>query len=230
MKDCNDSSDNPLYWNQAKIPLLLLYNVWNKCNLLRLWLEVKVKLFNYRSGWPLGTMRLRFQNFPENLQVCQPYVPAAFTPRTHPEGLIATRTIKSTNTSNDSIGNRAWDLPACSAVPQPTAPLNTSRLWNKCATIYVSASYSSRISLSETFCSFHYAGVASDPLYDDGKSKRSASVNRLQNFVFWYSSVSKANKVSSNLAELQEHGWDWGGNKGDDRQNVGFIDTNYLRE
>jgi hypothetical protein len=36
--------------------------------------------------------------------------------------------------------------------------------------------------------------------------------------------------VSSNLAELQEHGWDWGGNKSDDRQNVGFIDTKHLRE
>ena len=27
--------------------------------------------------------------------------------------------------SNDTIGNRTRDLPACSAVPQPTAPLRT---------------------------------------------------------------------------------------------------------
>jgi hypothetical protein len=82
--------------------------------------------------------------------------------------------------------------------------------------------------LSETSCSFRYVGIANDPLYDGGKSKRFASVNRLQSLVVWYSLVSKANKVSSNLAELQEHDWDWGGNKSDDRQNVGFIDTKYF--
>jgi len=30
--------------------------------------------------------------------------------------------IKSMGNSNDSVGNRTCDLPACSAVPQPTAP------------------------------------------------------------------------------------------------------------
>ena len=80
-----------------------------------------------------------------------------------------------------------------------------------------------------TSCSFRYAGIASDPRYDIGKLKRSASVNRLQSLVVWYSSVSTANKVSSNLAELQENGRDWGGNKIDDRQNAGFIDTKHLR-
>jgi hypothetical protein len=30
--------------------------------------------------------------------------------------------------SNDAIGNRTRDLPGCSAVPQPTAPLRTLRI------------------------------------------------------------------------------------------------------
>jgi hypothetical protein len=30
--------------------------------------------------------------------------------------------------SNDTIGNRTRDLPACSAVPQPTAPLGTPQI------------------------------------------------------------------------------------------------------
>jgi hypothetical protein len=33
---------------------------------------------------------------------------------------------------NDTIGNRTRDLPACSTVPQPTAPLRTKRLLNAC--------------------------------------------------------------------------------------------------
>jgi hypothetical protein len=40
----------------------------------------------------------------------------------HPQGHGVTRRIMSMKNSNDTIGNRARDLPACSAVPQPTAP------------------------------------------------------------------------------------------------------------
>jgi hypothetical protein len=32
--------------------------------------------------------------------------------------------------SKDTIGNRTRDLPACSAVPQPTAPLHAPQNWN----------------------------------------------------------------------------------------------------
>jgi len=32
--------------------------------------------------------------------------------------------------SNDTIGNRTRDLPACCAVPQPTAPPRTTLLFN----------------------------------------------------------------------------------------------------
>jgi hypothetical protein len=33
--------------------------------------------------------------------------------------------------SNDTIGNRTRDLPACSAVPQPTAPLRAPYVYVK---------------------------------------------------------------------------------------------------
>jgi hypothetical protein len=39
-----------------------------------------------------------------------------------PQGHSATGRIMSMKNSNDTIGNRTRDVPACSAVPQPTAP------------------------------------------------------------------------------------------------------------
>ena len=39
-----------------------------------------------------------------------------------PQGHCAAGRIMSMKKSNDTIGNRTRDLPACSAVPQPTAP------------------------------------------------------------------------------------------------------------
>jgi hypothetical protein len=39
-----------------------------------------------------------------------------------PQGHSATARITSMKNSNETTGNRTWDLPACSAVPQPTAP------------------------------------------------------------------------------------------------------------
>ena len=50
---------------------------------------------------------------------CQPYAPAAFT-----TGNSAAGRIMSMKNSNDTIRNRICDLPACSAVPQPNAPLH----------------------------------------------------------------------------------------------------------
>jgi hypothetical protein len=64
--------------------------------------------------------------------ICQPYAPAAlYTPRkipgTHfcwrlsrPQGHNSAGRLRSTEKSNDIIGNRTRDLPACSIVPQPT--------------------------------------------------------------------------------------------------------------
>jgi hypothetical protein len=55
--------------------------------------------------------------------------PPGNTPSTHfgyrlsrPQGHSATGTIMSMKNSSDTIGNRTHDLPACRAVPQPTAP------------------------------------------------------------------------------------------------------------
>jgi hypothetical protein len=45
-----------------------------------------------------------------------------------PQGHNATGKIKSLKNFSDSIGNRTRGLPACSAVPQPTAPPHTSLL------------------------------------------------------------------------------------------------------
>jgi hypothetical protein len=70
-----------------------------------------------------GSRRLRLPDFKTigtwRWQGCQPYAPAAFTPR---KGHSAAGRIMSMKNSNDTIGNRNRDLPACSAVAQPTAP------------------------------------------------------------------------------------------------------------
>ena len=61
------------------------------------------------------------------------HAPAAFTPGnipvTHPckslshsQGHSVALRVMSIKNSNDTIGNRTRDLPACSAVPQPNAP------------------------------------------------------------------------------------------------------------
>jgi len=87
---------------------------------------------------PEGSRRLRLPDFKTistwRWQGCQPYALATFTPPrnipgTHfcqrlsqPQGHGAARRIMSKKNSIDTIGNQTRDLPACSAVPQPTAP------------------------------------------------------------------------------------------------------------
>jgi hypothetical protein len=83
---------------------------------------------------PVGSRRLRLPDFKTistwRWQDCQPYAPAAFTPRnipgTHfcyrlsqPQGHSAAGRIMSMKNSINTIGNRSRDLPACSVVPQP---------------------------------------------------------------------------------------------------------------
>ena len=55
-------------------------------------------------------------NFPGTLFYYRP---------SQPQGHGATGRIMSMKKSNDTIGNRTRDLPACSAVPQPTVPPHT---------------------------------------------------------------------------------------------------------
>ena len=59
----------------------------------------------------------------------RPSLPPGNIPGTHlcwrlsrPQGHSAAGRIMSMKNSNDTIGNRTGDLPACSAVPQPTGP------------------------------------------------------------------------------------------------------------
>ena len=97
----------------------------------------KLKQSHCRPRGPDVSRRLRFPDFNTigkwRWEVYQPYVPATFTPRKHSwysllletestPGHSAAGRIMSMKYSNDTIGNRTCDLPACSAVPQPTAP------------------------------------------------------------------------------------------------------------
>jgi hypothetical protein len=45
-----------------------------------------------------------------------------------PQGHCAVGRVVSMNNSNDTKGNRTRNLPACSAVPQPTAPTSTPQI------------------------------------------------------------------------------------------------------
>ena len=74
-------------------------------------------------------------NFQIRRQGCEPYTPIAFTPPpqvihllkrpSRPQDHSAAPKIKSMKNPNNTIGNRNHDLPAFSAVPQPTSPPQT---------------------------------------------------------------------------------------------------------
>jgi hypothetical protein len=109
--------------------------------LLSIFLEY-YKLLNCRAiplhTWT-GQRGSRILRLPECLDFdtwrwlgCQPYAPTAFIPRRYPWHSFPLET-KSTPTPlssrkdqvDGSIGKGNRDLPACRAVPQPTAPLRT---------------------------------------------------------------------------------------------------------
>jgi hypothetical protein len=84
---------------------------------------------------PEGSRSLRLPDFNSfgtwRWQDCQPYAPAAFTPRKYslvlisfrgwidPRAIVRPEGLYQWKKSSDSIGNRTRDLPVCSAVPQP---------------------------------------------------------------------------------------------------------------
>jgi len=77
--------------------------------------------------WPTGFQEVKVARFHDNgtgwWQGCQPYSPAAFTPRKYTwysfllEAESTPGRITSLKNTNDTTGNRTRDLPVCSVVP-----------------------------------------------------------------------------------------------------------------
>ena len=93
----------------------------------RSWGFQEVETPRFEDNWHMKVVRL------SSLCTSRLYTPGNI-PGTHfcwrlrrPQGYSATRRIMSMKNSNDTIGNRTCGLPACSTVPQPTAPPHTPR-------------------------------------------------------------------------------------------------------
>ena len=85
------------------------------------------------------------------------------------------------NNSNDPIGSQTRDdLPACRAVPQPTAPLHTPRKYRieanirrtKCTGVYYIQKSNTRLSASS--CYFIKLHIPDDDFDDDGELSNTA--------------------------------------------------------
>jgi hypothetical protein len=103
--------------------------------------KVKVKQSHYRPGQALKVpggwgSQISKQSAHKGVKVVRPthrrlYPQETFLGLNQPEGHSAAGRIMSMKNSNDTIGNRTHELPACSAVPQPTVPPRAPSLYSK---------------------------------------------------------------------------------------------------
>jgi hypothetical protein len=124
--------------DSAACSAALLYVLNHKCSKLHKHLTARKKGKAIQlQAWtgPEGSRRMRLPDFKTigswKWWGCQHYAPATFTPWKH--SWVNPRTLRrqewlSMKNENDTPGNRTRDLPACSAVPQPTAPPRNSSL------------------------------------------------------------------------------------------------------
>ena len=75
---------------------------------------------------PIGFQEFQAPRFPDNRHMVVRLL-ALRTGRLYAQGHDAAGRITSMKYSNDTVGNRTRDLPACSAVPQPAAPPRARR-------------------------------------------------------------------------------------------------------
>jgi hypothetical protein len=115
-------------------------NLLNYCVIFTIHMHVKKRYSYPITGLdrPWGFQEFEAPRFQDNRHK---KVPAAFTSRNYswysflleasqPKGHSAAGRIISIKNSNDTIGNRTRDLPACSAVPQPTEPPRAPQINN----------------------------------------------------------------------------------------------------
>jgi hypothetical protein len=113
------------------VPVILAAGNWNyKMNIYVTYIPCKCKAIPLQAlTGPEGSSRLRLPDFKtigtQSWRGCQPYAPAAFTPREmflvlisiDPRAIVRPEEL-SMKKSSDNIRNRTRDLPVYSAVPQ----------------------------------------------------------------------------------------------------------------
>jgi len=133
---------------------MIKFTICSEASVIRLWTDLRIKrtiipnfcvnIFNFTFKWhvlciyksksktnhlqawtgPQGCWRLRLQELPDNRLTKVARLSALPTSHFCPLLLLVLISVRGWVYSR-VIGNRTHDLPACSAIPQPTAPLRT---------------------------------------------------------------------------------------------------------